>query len=54
MPERALPAPQIVLGKGLRTGERASAREFVQVFWDRAKRLLRALVDFFAAGGPLS
>ncbi len=59
MLERALPIPQIALGERLRTRGRRPAREFVRGFWNRgfrnrAKQLLRALVDFFADGGPLS
>jgi hypothetical protein len=48
MLERALPIPQIALGEDLRTRERT------QAFWDRVKEALRALVDFFASGGPMS
>jgi hypothetical protein len=54
MLERALASPQIAVGKDLRTRERTNARDLVQGFWDRIKQLLRALVDFFAHGGPLS
>ena len=54
MLERALPIPPIALGEHLGTRERTPAREFVQGFWNRAKQLSRALVDFFANGGPLS
>jgi hypothetical protein len=31
-----------------------AARELVRDVWARVLRLLRALVDFFASGGPLS
>jgi len=53
MLERALPIPYsgIALGE---TRESASAREFIRDIWTRLQRLLRALVDFFASGGPLS
>jgi len=54
MLERALPIRQIAVGEDLRTRERTNAREFAQAFWHRVKQLLRALVDFFASGGPLS
>ena len=54
MLERALPIPQIVVGEHVRTRQRTNARELVQGLWDRLKQLLRALVDFFANGGPLS
>jgi hypothetical protein len=54
MLERALPIPKIALGEDSRTRERTSAREFAQALWDRIKQALRALVDFFASGGPMS
>jgi hypothetical protein len=54
MLERALPIPQIALGEDLKTREHTNAREFAQAFWDRLKQALRALVDFFASGGPMS
>jgi hypothetical protein len=54
MLERALPIPQIALGEDSRTRERTNARELGQAFWDRVKQALRALVDFFASGGPMS
>ena len=56
MLERALPIPhpQIALGQDLTTRESASARKLIRDIWARVLRLLRALVDFFASGGPLS
>ena len=48
MLERAL--PQMDAGKC----ERAQAREFVRQMWKRIQTLVRATVDFFASGGPLS
>jgi len=54
MLERALPIPEIALGEDLRTRGRTITRKRVQGIWDRIKEPLRALVDFFANGGPLS
>jgi hypothetical protein len=54
MLERTLPVPQIALGEDLSTREPSSARELVRELWARVRRLLRALLDFFAGGGPLS
>jgi hypothetical protein len=51
---RALPVPQIALGEDPRTRAPSNTREFIRELWDRVKQLLRALVDFFADGGPLS
>jgi hypothetical protein len=52
--ERALPIPQIAVGEDVRTRERINARDLIRGFWDRIKQLLRALINFFASGGPLS
>jgi hypothetical protein len=54
MLERVLPIPGISAGKELGTREPSQAREFIGKTWERVKGLLRALVDFFAGGGPLS
>ena len=54
MLERVLPIPQIALGEDLRTRERTDARGLAEAFWNRVKQALRALVDFFTGGGPLS
>ena len=52
MLERALliPHPEIALGQAPTTRQSANVRDI----WSRVLRLLRALVDFFASGGPLS
>jgi hypothetical protein len=52
MLERVLSIPRI--GEELETREPSQAREFIRQTWERVKGLLRALVDFFAGGGPLS
>jgi hypothetical protein len=54
MLERALPIPQLALDQDFKTRGRADARDLIRGLWDRAKQLLRALVDFFASGGPMS
>ena len=56
MLERALRIPhaEIAFGQHPTTREAANAREFIRGIWARMLRLLRALVDFFASGGPLS
>jgi hypothetical protein len=48
MLERALRVPHSEIALG------PTAREVVRGVWARVLRLLRALVDFFASGGPLS
>jgi hypothetical protein len=48
MLERALRVPHSDIALG------PTARELVRDIWSRVLRLLRALVDFFASGGPLS
>jgi hypothetical protein len=52
--ERALPIPLFAVGEDLRTRERINARDLVRGFCNRIKQLLRALINFFASGGPLS
>jgi hypothetical protein len=54
MLERTLPIPRIALGEDLSTREPLNARELMRELWGRVKQLLRALLDFFAGGGPLS
>ena len=54
MIERALPIPLFAVGEDLRTRERINARDLVRGFCNRIKQLLRALINFFASGGPLS
>jgi hypothetical protein len=56
MLERALPIrhSEVALGQDLAARESANVREFVRDIWSRLLRLLRALADFFASGGPLS
>jgi hypothetical protein len=51
---RTRPVAQLALGEDLGTREPSNAREVVRELWNRVKQLLRALVDFFADGGPLS
>jgi hypothetical protein len=53
MLERALPISHSEIAVG-QTRWSATARELVRDIWARVQRLLRALVDFFASGGPLS
>jgi hypothetical protein len=48
MLERALRVPHSEIAL------RPTARELVRDAWTHMLRLLRALVDFFASGGPLS
>jgi hypothetical protein len=55
--ERALPIPQVSARLSLanvETRKGADALEFIRSFLHRVRRLLRALADFFANGGPLS
>jgi hypothetical protein len=55
--ERALPIPQVstrLSVADVETRHGADALEFIRSVRDRVKQLLRALVDFFANGGPLS
>jgi hypothetical protein len=52
--ERALPIPQFSSLADVETRNRVVALDFIRSVRDRVRRLLRALVDFFANGGPLS
>ena len=54
MLERVLSIPRMSASEELETREPSQARELVRETWERVKRLLRALVDFFAGSGPLS
>jgi hypothetical protein len=56
MLQRALPVrpPHIALRETFGAREPLNARKLFRAFVDRSLRFLRSLVEFFAAGGPLS
>jgi hypothetical protein len=51
---RPEPHPHIALGETLNAQEPSTPRTLVRAFVDRVVRLRRVLVEFAAAGGPLS